>query len=241
MQGNGDDPGQADGKSFAVESHRRGVAARLKSVRAVKGILDPIHRLASVTGTIGGRVGADHPAVLPAIVDGAARGRGIAVKDAHHYRLAFLDGLRARVLHIANQAVDLGRNAIRRGHVLERRYAYGHQDRDEGDDDHHLEDREARAIPHAGVHLQRYSHAGKTTQASLREPDYWPLPAGNRGNCGLHHRSARFYVARGKRMRMRVPRPCAAPMLRLAPCARAISSTIARPSPQPVPGEPGRR
>ena len=47
---------------------------------------------------------------------------------------------------------------------------------------------------------------------------------------------------RGKRMRMRVPRPCSgAPMVKLASCARAISSTIASPSPQPLPGVPGRR
>ena len=109
------------------------------------------------------------PAVLPAVVVGAARSGGIAVKHAHHHRLAFLDGLGTRVLHIANQSVDLGRNAIRRGHVLERWYAHGHQDRDEGDDNHHLEDREARAIALAGVHFQPCFHAGKTTQASLRE------------------------------------------------------------------------
>jgi len=135
-------------EAFAVEGHElHGVVGNERVLRARAECLPHPQDV----GRVGDRlvvvdVLEDDPAALP-----GSRGNARVVRRvgrAHGDGLAFLDGLRTRVLHVAEQRIDLGRRPVRIGHVTIGRNAYRHEHRGNAHGDQQLGQREARLDSH---------------------------------------------------------------------------------------------
>jgi len=131
-------------KALAIERDDAYAVARVERVGAAKSHLDAQHGIAGIHGGIAVRIRKHEPAVLPGRCVAAARPVG---GRADGNGLSSPDCFRARILHIAEQAIDLGSDAIAVGDTAIRGDADRKQDRADRDDDEQLQERDAGYFP----------------------------------------------------------------------------------------------
>ena len=138
------------GESFAIERHRRDPEVRVEGIGGRERRLVAQNHARRHHGLRAVGVRKHDPAALPRSAPEQLGGTAVGFADAQiGDRQPLLDRLVAGVLHIAEQAIDLGRDPIRRRYILEAGNRDHRQNRHDGHGDDQFEHREAGIPFHA--------------------------------------------------------------------------------------------